>query len=189
VGGRRGHGSDPRVPDANHPLSRQPQSHATAAGRLPSPPQLHEKWRARPVHTLGVLSERGHSTVRGPTASCTGGSGSTSNARPYSRPRGSLNPPSVSGCARSGCRRRLRVGDAQRAVQSRPGRRTSSAAGAPIPVLQVSVRRRLAASACLFRFLGRRITGARRLLAFALLPILASAQLCGLLVCQGVLPS
>jgi hypothetical protein len=70
-----------------------------------------------------------------------------------------------------------------------PAKRTSSGVGALGPVLQVSVRGRLVAPARLFRFLGRGITGARRLLAFALFPIVASAKLCCLLVGQDVLPS
>jgi hypothetical protein len=71
--------------------------------------------------------------------------------------------------------------------EAAPRRRTSSGVAAPAPVLQVSVRGRLVAPARLFRFLGRGITGARRLLAFALFPIVASAELCRLLVGQGVL--
>jgi hypothetical protein len=75
-----------------------------------------------------------------------------------------------------------------RAVQS-PREGTSIGVAAPASVLQVSVRGRLVAPARLFRFLGRGITGARRLLAFALFPIVASAELCCLLVGQDVLPS
>jgi hypothetical protein len=65
---------------------------------------------------------------------------------------------------------------------------TSIGVAAPASVLQISVRGRLLAPARLFRFLGRGITGARRLLAFALFPIVASAELCCLLVGQDVLP-
>ena len=74
------------------------------------------------------------------------------------------------------------------AVQSRPREGTSIGVAAPASVLQVSVRGRLVAPARLFRFLGRGITGARRLLAFALFPIVASAELGCLLVGQDVLP-
>jgi hypothetical protein len=66
---------------------------------------------------------------------------------------------------------------------------TSIGVAAPASVLGVSVRGRLFAPARLFRFLGRGITGARRLLAFALFPIVASAELCCLLLGQDVLPS
>jgi hypothetical protein len=62
-------------------------------------------------------------------------------------------------------------------------------AAAAAPVLQFSVRGRLVAPARLFRLLRRGITGARRLLAFALFPIVASTELCCLLVGQVVLPS
>jgi hypothetical protein len=74
-------------------------------------------------------------------------------------------------------------------VRSRPRERTSSGVGALGPVLRVSVRGRLVAPARLFRFLGRGITGARRLLAFALFSIVASAELCCVLVSQDVLSS
>jgi hypothetical protein len=77
---------------------------------------------------------------------------------------------------------------ARRAVQGRPATTASGGAAARASVLQVSVRGRLVAPARLFRFLGRGITGARRLLAFALFSIVASAELCCLLVGQGVLP-
>jgi hypothetical protein len=70
-----------------------------------------------------------------------------------------------------------------------PREGTSIGVAAPASVLQVSVRGRLVAPARLFRFLGRGITGARRLLAFALFPIVASAELCCLLVGQDVLAS
>jgi hypothetical protein len=78
---------------------------------------------------------------------------------------------------------------AGRAVQSRPREGTLIGVAAPASFLQVTVRGRLVAPARLFRFLGRGITVARRLLAFALFPIVASAELCCLLVGQGVLPS
>jgi hypothetical protein len=68
-------------------------------------------------------------------------------------------------------------------------KRTSSGVAALGPVLLVSVRGRLVAPARLFRFLGRGITGARRLLAFALFSIVASAELCCLLLGQDVLRS
>jgi hypothetical protein len=74
-------------------------------------------------------------------------------------------------------------------ARSAPAPVGASGVAAPAPVLQVSVRGRLVAPTRLFRFLRRGITGARRLLAFALLPIVASAELCCLLVGQGVLPS
>ena len=76
-----------------------------------------------------------------------------------------------------------------RALSEAPRERTSSGVGALGPVLQVSVRGRLVAPARLFRFLGRGITGARRLVAFALFSIVASAELCCVLVSQGVLSS
>src|SRR4051794_22443838 len=63
----------------------------------------------------------------------------------------------------------------------------STGVAAPGPVLQVSVRRRLVAPARFLRLLCRGIAGARRLLTFALLAIVASTELCCLLVGQGVL--
>lgn len=69
----------------------------------------------------------------------------------------------------------------------RPRRRASTGVAAPAPVLHVPVRRRLVAPARLFGLLRRGIPGTRRLLACALLPIVASPELRCLLVGQGVL--
>jgi hypothetical protein len=66
---------------------------------------------------------------------------------------------------------------------------TSIVVVAPASGLQVTVRGRFVAPARLFRFLGRGSTGARRFLAFALFPVVASPELCCLLVGQDVLPS
>jgi hypothetical protein len=80
---------------------------------------------------------------------------------------------------------RLALGAPSKAPEKGP----SIGVAALASVLRVSVRGRLVAPARLFRFLGRGITGARRLLAFALFPIVASAELCCLFVGQDVLPS
>jgi hypothetical protein len=80
---------------------------------------------------------------------------------------------------------RLALGAPSKAPEKGP----SIGVAALASVLQVSIRGRLVAPARLFRFLGRGITGARRLLAFALFPIVASAELCCLFVGQDVLPS